>query len=150
VRRGFHVPGERNGRHPAVTVQRYRCLNPDCPRCTFSVLPPKAIRYCRFCWSHLLQLRQLLNIGTSKCYLARMWQVGRAVIQRAASLLAKLGSWTLELHRELTDGGAAQGLACMVSVIIRSIGRLELAHRWYLCCYPLRANLQKAAYTIQG
>jgi hypothetical protein len=46
-----------------VIISRYRCLNPECPRRTFPVLPPLVLRYSRFFWPCLLALKMSLDQG---------------------------------------------------------------------------------------
>jgi hypothetical protein len=137
-RKAFNAQGKHVVTIP-VKVQRYRCLNPDCPWCTFSVLPPLVVRYCRFFWPCLLAIRDALASGSTRFRLARhVWHVGWGVIQRAAALLNQLLPWVTDLHQELTDGKPVRELALMVKVITAKLGRLELSHRWYRRRYPLR------------
>jgi len=136
-RKGFHTLNDVVA--IPMTVQRYRCLNTECPRCTFSILPPHVMRYSRFFWPCLLALRQALAIGLTPYHQAKhVWQVGRGVIVRAAALLNQLAPWVEELHQELTDGGQVRKLRFMVKIIIRKLGRIELVDRWYRHRYPLR------------
>ena len=91
-RKGFHV----RGRIMSVTrtVKRYRCKNPLCSCCTFSVLPSGTLRYCRFSCSGLLALKEALRSGASPYHLARhVWHVGREVITRAGAQLERLTSF---------------------------------------------------------
>ena len=139
VRRGFHAPNHAAAR--PVRVLRYRCLNPDCRRRTFSILPPFVLPYCRFHWSSLRALRLSLSRGVSIRHLARhVWHVTRAVIVRAAALLAQVDHWVEGLHREVSDGQPGEGLERMVKTIIAKIGYPELVFRWYRHRYFLRAG----------
>ena len=137
TRKGFHI---RNGIISIpVAVQRYRCRNKDCPRCTFSVLPPMVLRYCRFFWPCLLAIRQALNSGTTCYHLARyVWLVGHPVIRRASVLLSRIEAWVSAQYRELTGGDVTREPGLTVKIIIRKIGRLGLTNRWYRHRYPPR------------
>jgi hypothetical protein len=122
-----------------MKVPRYRCLNPDCARRTFSILPPFVMPYCRFYWFYLLALRDCLAGGKTPYHLAlHVWHVGRGVIVRAAAQLRHVGAWAEELHREITHGRPVCDLARMVKVITAKLGRVELVRRWYHHRYPLR------------
>jgi hypothetical protein len=122
-----------------ISVPRYRCLNKECPCCTFSVPPPMVMRYSRFFWPCLLSLQQALSTGSTIYHQARhVWCVGWGVIRRAKGELNVLTSWVERLHRELTDGKPQRDLALMVKIITGKIGRLELIERWYRHRYPLR------------
>jgi len=114
-------------------------VNPQCRRCTFSVLPPLVLRYCRFLWPDLLAVKDALDAGTSAYRLARtVWHVGRRVIVRAAVLLTHMGWWVEALHREMRDGRPARALRSMVKRVACRLGRGELTDRWYRHRYPLR------------
>ncbi len=144
VRKGFHAP--KGCVAPLVKVCRYRCLNPACPRRTFSILPHNVIRYCRFFWPYLLALLTQLTSGKSSYYLARyVWDCARAVIVRAATLLGDMQQWVEQLCRELTDGEAVRGFEQSVKIIIARIGRHELNERWYLRRYARGACRQRWA-----
>jgi hypothetical protein len=119
-------------------VLRYICLNPDCPVCTFSVLPRKVLRYCRFLWDDLLAVKGDLVAGKTVKQIAQVWHVGPEVIQRAAEVLSRLSSWIEALHREVTDGKPVRALGLMVKIITAKLGRMELTHRWYCHRYPRR------------
>ena len=137
VRKGFHF--QKYGVPILVSVLRYLCLNPECPKCTFSVLPPMVMRYCRFFWPCLLSVKGALDAGSSCYHVAHhVWHVSWAVIQRAAVLVQRLGPWVNGLHQELTNGGPARELELMVKIVTAKIGRLELVHRWYRHRYPRR------------
>lgn len=138
TRKGFHI---RSGIVTIpTTVQRYRCRNMDCPRCTFSVLPPMVLRYCRFFWPCLLAVKMALVDGLTCYHIARhVWQIGREVVRRAAALFDRMSTWVRELHRETTDGcGIFREVGLMVKIITRKIGHSELSNRWYRHHYPLR------------
>jgi len=122
-----------------VRVPRYRCLNPDCRRRTFSVLPPNVLPYCRFYWLYLLSLKESLSGGATLNSLAQqVWHVGWAVIARGTALLRRMEVWVEQLHRELTDGGPGQELCRMVKIVTGVLGPCELVQRWYRHRYPLR------------
>jgi hypothetical protein len=137
TRKSFHAPNCAIA--IPVKIQRYLCRNPQCRRCTFSVLPDGILRYCRFFWPYLLALNRALNEGATVYRLARhVWHVGRGVILRAAALLKSLEHWTAELHQELTGGTAANGIEGMKECICDAIGRFEFTQRWYRHRYPRR------------
>jgi hypothetical protein len=131
TRKGFH---NRYGL-VTITVQRYRCRNKECPRCTFSVLPPMVLRYCRFCWPCLLLVERASGVKHSSL---SPWEISRGVALRAAAVLTAITSWVSELYREVTDGGAGTNLCRMVKIITWKIGRIELSNRWYRHHYPRR------------
>lgn len=137
VRMGFHAPNCAVA--IPVKVQRYLCLNPQCRRSTFSVLPDGVLRYCRFFWSYLLAIKRALSAGSTPYRLARhVWHVGRGVIVRAADVLKRLEFWVTDLCRELTGGRTVYGLERMVRRATGILGRQELVQRWYRHRYPLR------------
>lgn len=147
TRKGFHAPN-----HVVVLpvkISRYLCLNPACPRCTFSILPPDVMRYCRFFWTGLLAVKAALAAGAAPKRLAKnVWNVGKKVILRAAALLDCLSPWIAGLHQELTAGRPARELACMVKIITAKLGRCELTWRWYRHRYPLRFSDKNGRHTI--
>ncbi len=137
VRRGFHAPNHAVA--IAVTVPRYRCLNPECLRCTFSILPPLVLRYCRFFWPYLLTVLQSHAAGTTPYHQARhVWSVGRGVILRTVAMFARMTIWVAQLHQELSDGRPQRSVELMVKIILRKLGRIVLIERWYRHHYPLR------------
>jgi transposase-like protein len=146
-RKGFHLPNY--AVIEPMKIQRYLCLNPDCPRSTFSILPDNVMRYCRFFWTGLLALKAALDAGVCAKRLAEnVWQVGTRVILRAAALLDRLCPWVGGLHQELTCGKPVRELAVMVKVITAKCGRLELSWRWYRHRYPLRFSDKFGRHTI--
>jgi hypothetical protein len=133
TRKGFHI---RSGIIPMPTaIQRYRCRNKDCPRCTFSVLPPMVLRYCRFFWPCLLFA---LRASSTERPPLSTWDISRGVARRAAAVLTAITSWVSELYQEVTDGDAGADLGRMVKIIVRKIGRVELSNRWYRHRYTRR------------
>jgi hypothetical protein len=134
TRKGFHI---RNGITAIpVAIQRYRCRNKECPRCTFSVLPPMVLRYCRFFWPCLLFVLRASSIERSP--LCAAWNVSRGIARRAAAVLTAVTSWVSELYQEVTAGGAGADLGRMVKIIVHKISRVELSNRWYRHRYPRR------------
>ena len=133
TRKGFHVHG---GIIPIpMAVQRYRCLNKECFRCTFSVLPPMTLRYCRFFWPCLLSLGKAYGKGLP---------ISRGVARRAVTALALIGAWVKDLYREVTDGDTGFDLGRMAKIIVGKIGRIELSNRWYRHRYPRRFGAPEA------
>lgn len=133
TRKGFHVRG---GIVPIpMEVQRYRCLNKECSRCTFSVLPPMTLRYCRFFWPCLLLIGSAPEKGLP---------ISRAVARRTVTALALIRSWVKALYREVTDGDSGSDLGRMVKIIAGKIGRIELSNRWYRHRYPRRFGASEA------
>jgi hypothetical protein len=130
ARKGFHI------RCGIVTIpiaiQRYRCRNKDCPRYTFSVLPPMVLRYCRFFWPCLLLVAHASGVKSPP------GEVSSGVAQRVTAVLTAITSWVSNLYREVTDGGAGADLGRMVKIIVGKIGRVELSNRWYRHRYPRR------------
>ena len=133
TRKGFHIPYGIVSM--PVAVQRYRCRNKECPRCTFSVLPPMMLRYCRFFWPCLLLFGKTHGKGLP---------VSRGVARRTAVMLAGIASWVKGLYREVTDGKAGSDMVRMVKIIVGKIGRIELANRWYRHRYPRRFSAPAA------
>ena len=130
TRKGFHV---RSGVVPILMkVQRYRCRNKNCPRCTFSVLPPMMLRYCRFFWPCLLSLGMTVEKGLA---------IRRTVARRMVETLTLITAWIKDLFREVTDGRSGSDLGRMVKIIVRKIGRIELSNRWYRHRYPRRFGM---------
>jgi len=147
-RKGFHRQSKASVIE--IRVQRYLCLNEDCPRCSFSVLPPMVLPYCRFFWPSLLVLRQALASGSTFYHLAQhVWYVGRRVIVRAAALLNRLDKWVGQLYQEVSDGVQAGELGFMVKIVTRKLGRIELIDRWYCHRYPKRFSHKNEHHTIQ-
>lgn len=137
VRKGFHAPNCAVA--IPVMVQRYLCLNPQCRRCTFSVLPSLALRYCRFFLPYLLALNRALREGMTPYRLAcHVWHVGRAVIVRASALINELTHWVRGQYQELTESRSAGILERMVERVTDTMGRFEFAQRWYRHRYPRR------------
>lgn len=137
VRKGFHVPNRAVAL--PVRVRRYRCLNPDCRRRTFSILPRNVLPYCRFYWFYLVSLKESLCRGATVNSLAQhVWHVGWAVIARGTALLQRMETWVEQLHRELTDGHPGRELCRMVKIVTGVLGPCELVSRWYRHRYPLR------------
>jgi transposase-like protein len=78
VRKGFHA--RMGSTAMQDSVQRYRCLNRECKRATFSILPEDVLPLCRFRWSDLVSVQHALGAGTSVYHLARhVWGVGRGM-----------------------------------------------------------------------
>lgn len=137
TRKGFHL--RRNDIPIPIRIPRYRCLNPQCPHCTFSIPPSQIMRYCRFFWPCLLALRQELSWGKSLYHLGRyVWRVGWAVMKRAAAQLDRICAWVEALHQELTNGRAPRDLGLMVKISTAKIGAVALVQRWYRHRYPSR------------
>jgi len=133
TRKGFHVRG---GIIPIPTaIQRYRCLNQECSRCTFSVLPPMTLRYCRFFWPCLHLLWRTHGKGLP---------ISRGVARRAEKSLALICAWVKALYREVTDGESGFGPGHMVNIIVGKIGGTELSNRWYRHRYPGRFDAPEA------
>jgi hypothetical protein len=118
--------------------------------CTFSVLPPMVMRYCRFYWPCLLAVYRCLSMGLSRYHLARhLWRIGWAVIARAAALKDRLISWVQEQYRELSDGKSIRQLEYMVKYMVGKLGRVEVVRRWYRHRYPRRFFYKKVFHTIR-
>jgi hypothetical protein len=133
TRKGFHI---RSGIVPIpIAIQRYRCRNKECTRCTFSVLPPMVVRYCRFFWPCLLSIARASGV---KSLSFPALEISRGVAFRVAALLTAITAWVRELYREVTDGRIGTNLGRMVKSIVCKIGRTELSNRWYRQRYPRR------------
>jgi len=142
TKHGFY---ERNGFHVLdkiikipMRIQRFRCTNPQCKRRTFSVLPPMVLRYCRFLWPCLQRIWNAVSEKLTPYRIARLWNVDRAVIVRAAALQLTLHLWVKKLHQEITDGRKSRSLTLMVKVITFKIGLVNLMNRWYCHHFPKR------------
>ena len=123
-----------------VQIPRYRCLNPECRRCTFSILPEQVLRYCRFCLPSLLIIHLNHSAGMSLYQLIKIWRIGRGVLKRALAMIDRFIPWICDLYRELFDGQPAQRKP--VGVTIRRInlrlGWSEIVECWYRRHYPGR------------
>lgn len=138
-RKGFHrknscivIPME---------IPRFRCTNPQCKHRTFSLLPQMVLRYCRFFWPCLQMIWSLIARGFRPYYIARIWEVDRAVIVRAVTLQSTLQSFVEKLHQEIYDGTvnhSGMTLTLMVKFVILKIGFSVLANHWYCHRYPRR------------
>lgn len=137
IRRGFHAP---NGVWPReVKVIRYRCCNPECDRCTFSVLPPWVLRYCRFLWPYLFMVVRSHERGSTRYHQAKhVWNVGWGVIVRAIAMFSQMKLWIAQLFQELFDGQRQRQVELMARLAIRKLGSIELIARWYRHWYPKR------------
>ena len=133
TRKGFHVPDGVVA--IPIGVQRYRCLNKECSRCTFSVLPPMTLRYCRFFWPCLLLFWKTDEKGLP---------ISRGVAQRTKKSLTLICAWVKSLYREVTDGGSGFDLEHMVRIIVGKIGGTELSNRWYRYRYWRRFSVPEA------
>lgn len=138
-RKGFHrknscivVPME---------IPRFRCTNPRCKHRTFSLLPQMVLRYCHFFWPCLQMIWSSIARGLTPYQIARIWDVDRAVIVRAATLQSTLQSFIEKLHQEIYNGTvnhSALALTLIVKFVIFKIGFSALANRWYCHRYPRR------------
>ena len=138
MRKGFHTLNESISL--PTPVQRYRCLNPECKRRTFSVLPPMVLRYCRFFWPCLLAVWNALT-HLSIYHIACIWNVDRRVIAGVAALQSIIHNWVEKQHQELTNGSKACSLSITIKIILLKIGPAELMNRWYCYRYPKRSLL---------
>ena len=137
LRKGFHVQ-KKSSKIP-MAIQRYRCLNPSCNVCTFSVLPCCVLRYCRFFYPGLLLVKNALSIGIPPCRLARyVWNVGSGVITRVGAELEQMGSWIEQTYREITDGALVRNFKSMVKDISYKLGYVDLTERYGYHRYPHR------------
>jgi len=97
------------------------------------------LRYCRFFWPCLLTVKKAITDRQTCHNLAKkVWQVGWGTIKRATVELGRMVVWIGEIHREVTNGGAAREPGIMVKIIIHKISRIELSNRWYRHRYPSR------------
>lgn len=129
IRKGFHR--NKCNQLIIIVIPRFRCLNPECKRCTFSVLPPYVLPYCRFFWPHLLRIKHTLATGLSFNNLAQFWHVGRRVIARAATLLNRMEQWISQVHQEVSNGAKPAGFVSKVKIVMKKLGCIELISRWY-------------------
>jgi hypothetical protein len=136
LRKGFHTQNKSMS-HP-ILIQRHRCLNPECKRRTFSVLPPMVLRYCRFFWPCLLAIWNALT-HLSMYHIARIWNVDRRVIAGVYALQSTIHGWVAQQHQELTNGSKTRILPLMVKIIFYKMGPAELMNRWYCYRYPKRS-----------
>jgi hypothetical protein len=138
IRKGFHT--QNKSISLPIQIQRHRCLNPECERRTFSVLPPMVLRYCRFFWPCLLAVWNALT-HLSMYHIARIWNVDRRVIAGVDSLQNIIHNWVAKQHQELTNGSKVRSLPLMVKIISFKTGMAELMSRWYCYRYPKRSLL---------
>lgn len=140
TRKGFYVLKE-TPKIPMI-IKRYRCLNPDCNVCTFSVLPCGVLRYCRFFYPGLLQVKNALSSEISFYKLARyVWHLRTRVIKRAAGEISRIGIWVTCTFREISDGGTVQGFNAAVKYLTHNMGSVDLTERYGY--YPHRLACAK-------
>lgn len=132
-----------------VQVPRYRCLNPECRLCTFSVLPEQILRYCRFCLPSLLSIHWSHSAGVSVYQLIKIWSLGRSAIKRALAMLDRFAPWIHELHRELFADQPAQSEPMSVTIrrLVMRLGWSEIAQCWYRHHYPRRFKVTNRSAT---
>lgn len=83
-----------------VTVPRFRCLQPRCPRNTFSILPFPFLRIVRHSLCTLMVLAMTLSHGQkSKSAWARELGIGRRSLDRALTKATHVMAW---FEREAT------------------------------------------------
>jgi hypothetical protein len=138
MRKGFHTLNKSTSL--PTPIQRHRCLNPECKRRTFSVLPPMVLRYCRFFWPCLQVIWNKLKCH-SICHIARIWNVDRRVIAGADASQSIIHKWVARQHQELTNGSKVRSLPLMVKIISFKTGPVELMNNWYCYRYPRRSLL---------
>jgi ribosomal protein S27AE len=110
-----------------VTIQRFRCLNRHCSRCTFSVLPHPFLPVLRV---PLCFLRALLSLHGEGCSIARLArEAGKrwAVIRRFLTLADSVKAF---LKREFTDIGSP----CLKPAIVWT----EFTQRFSWAFFPNR------------
>jgi len=73
-----------------IKIQRVRCLNRLCPRCTFNVLPHPFVPILRFPLSFLRTLLQLHQQGRTIADLAKRSGKNWAVIRRCLSMARRI------------------------------------------------------------
>jgi len=76
-----------------IAVQRYRCCNPDCPRCTFSILPYPFLRIVRLPLCVLMLLLERRENGASIARLSRAVAKGKGVVRRALHKAERIRPW---------------------------------------------------------
>lgn len=141
-RKGFHILNK-FFKMPLV-IPRYRCLNPDCRVCTFSALPCGVLRYCRFSYPGLLQVKNSLSCGIRPCRLAHLvWNVSTAVIKRAEAEITRMDTWIKVICREISDGGAIAGFSAGVKFLTRNMAVIDLTERYGYHRYPHRLACAK-------
>jgi hypothetical protein len=86
-----------------VAIQRYRCLNRHCCRCTFSVLPHPFLPVLRVPLCYLLALLSLHHKGFSIARLAREAGKRWATIRRCLTLASSVKAF---LKKEFADIGS--------------------------------------------
>jgi transposase-like protein len=149
TRKSFHGQKDPAATLP-VQIPRYRCLNPECCRCTFSVLPEHVLRYCRFRLPSLLNIHLNHSAGMSLYQLIKIWKLGRSVLKRALAMLDRFIAWIRDLYRELSDGQPAQ--AEPVGATIRHLSLLlgwpEIVECWYRRHYPRRFKTTNRSATL--
>lgn len=138
IRKGFHT--QNKSISLSISIQRHRCLNPECERRSFSVLPSMVLRYCRFFWPCLLAVWNALTY-LSMYHIARIWNVDRRVIAGVDALQNIIHNWVGKQHQELTNGSKVRSLPLMVKIISFKTGMAELMSRWYCYRYPKRSLL---------
>ena len=85
-----------------AAIQRFRCLNRQCSRCTFSVLPHPLLPVLRVPLCFLLALLSLHQKGLSIARLARQTGKGWAMIRRCLIIARRVKAF---VHSEFADIG---------------------------------------------
>lgn len=135
-RKGFH---SRHGSEQIISVvQRYRCVNPDCPHCTFSVLPDGVIPYCRFFWSDLLRIHETSRERASSYKIARQWfGISVSAVWHVRKLLGRLSDWAQQQYRELMNGKTVSDLQQCVEGLVQKHGGTVLRYQWFRTNYKI-------------
>lgn len=137
IRKGFHSKDSSSCFQ--VEIQRYRCKNKQCKHASFSVLPPKVLRYCRFFWSCLLEVcNEIKSLSPMVLTISRTWNVGVGVIKRATQLYSAILPWVSKQYQEQCNNCKVRSLALMVEILSFKTGFADLMNRWYWHHYPAR------------
>ena len=102
IRHGHYWRNDFDSTQGRLAVQRYCCHNPNCPRKTFSVLPPALLPYYRIPLSILLQIytrHHAQGLSVSQC--ARRLNTGWNTAKRGLGLMRRILNM---INGELTAG----------------------------------------------
>jgi hypothetical protein len=90
IKHGFYLRYQFAG-DGMVKIQRYRCLNIDCPRCTFSCLPHPFLPIIRLPLCALLAILAMVeNNSATIAAASRAWHRSWASIKRALHIARRL------------------------------------------------------------
>lgn len=135
TRSWFHSFGRKSD--SVRSVQRFLCLNPSCPRRTFTVQAPDALGYCRFLFADLLAVAAAREAKASLHSISRTFGFSRNVARRVAVFLQRTHGFLAALCREITNANPVTGLAKLIEVALSRYCWISLRVLWFRHIYRL-------------